>query len=327
MSVEHVLVAAIVLIIGFIAFNEVKNSIMQLSENRLSLFEVDESGYSVTLGVTAGEINPLSDFTFVYDAVNEEYSIVAYNNLTDKSVVIPKFYSDGKLITEISDYVFQAKGLTSVILPNSIRVIGNNSFYNNPLITSLVLPVGLHEIGSQAFANNGLTSIVIPNSVDTIGSYAFANNQLTTISIPDTIISYGLGPFNNNKMAQQLAFVYAKNNNGTANKQVIISYAGASSAVTIPSGTVSIDAYAFYNCRITSLVIPSSVTEIGDYAFNANLLTSVRFDGSVPLSLGSSIFGANAGLVSGTIDVPNDQLTAYQVKAISNFGVAVSAFY
>ncbi|CCY45238.1 putative uncharacterized protein [Clostridium sp. CAG:1193] len=48
-------------------------------------------------------------------------------------------------------------------------------------ITSVVIPSTVKSIGQSAFKNNKLTEVTIPSSVTSIGDWAFAGNQGITI--------------------------------------------------------------------------------------------------------------------------------------------------
>ena len=63
--------------------------------------------------------------------------------------------------------------LTSVILPDTLKVIGDDAFLDCFNLTCVELPDGLVSIGHRAFEETGLTSLVIPASVTEIGSEAF----------------------------------------------------------------------------------------------------------------------------------------------------------
>jgi hypothetical protein len=73
--------------------------------------------------------------------------------------------------------------LTSIILPDSLAVIGYCAFYNLFYLKSVVIPAGLTEIGLLAFGNcMALTSINIPAGVTVIGDRAFNGcSSLTTV--------------------------------------------------------------------------------------------------------------------------------------------------
>ena len=75
-------------------------------------------------------------------------------------------------------HILDKKGneITKVIIPDSIRKIGDYAFYNCTSLTSIVIPDSVTSIGSYAFYNcTSLTSITIPDSVTSIGYGAFYN--------------------------------------------------------------------------------------------------------------------------------------------------------
>ena len=85
-------------------------------------------------------------------------------------------------------------GITSVEIPNTVKIIGNSAFYDNKL-TSVTIPNSVTSIGKSAFSSNQLTNIIIPSSVTSIGSYAFSSNQLTSVTIPNNVTSIGTSAF------------------------------------------------------------------------------------------------------------------------------------
>jgi len=107
------------------------------------------------------------------------------------NVIIPASI-DGKPVTAIdyhygsSGETFWEKNLTSVIIPNSVTIIGDGSFGLNQL-TSVTIPDGVTYIGHDAFGWNQLTSVTIPDGVTYIGDNAFCWNQLTSVTIPDNV--------------------------------------------------------------------------------------------------------------------------------------------
>lgn len=78
---------------------------------------------------------------------------------------------------------------TKVVIPNSVKIIGDQAFYNCKGITSVVIPDSVKEIGRYAFNNCAeLESVTMANSVQKIGYCAFRDcRSLTALTIPDSV--------------------------------------------------------------------------------------------------------------------------------------------
>ena len=81
--------------------------------------------------------------------------------------------------TEIGFAAFDSAALlTTVTLPDSLRVIGYDGFVRTSLLTSINLPLGLTTLGSFSLAVSGLTSVVIPHTVTNWNSQVFAYSSV-----------------------------------------------------------------------------------------------------------------------------------------------------
>jgi len=90
--------------------------------------------------------------------------------------------------------IYRYKGIdTDVNIPpqiNGVPVIGieSGAFWKKGL-TSVIIPDTVTSIRSGAFSDNQLTSVTIPNSVTSIEDSAFRLNKLKNIVIPDSVTS------------------------------------------------------------------------------------------------------------------------------------------
>ena len=109
------------------------------------------------------------------------------NNYTGDLVIPKSIEHEGKTYTVSSiDSAFQnCSNLTSVELPNSLKVISPYSFYGCEGLTSIRLPDSLKIIGYSAFAGcTGLKSIEFPENLEHVRDKAFSNcSNLSTVFI------------------------------------------------------------------------------------------------------------------------------------------------
>lgn len=88
--------------------------------------------------------------------------------------------------------------LGSIILPNTLTVLGNECFMGCKALDSIVIPPLVTSIPKACFAMCGISSISIPEGVTTIGNQAFSMNgtwsserHLYSITYPSTVTTMG----------------------------------------------------------------------------------------------------------------------------------------
>lgn len=226
-----------------------------------------------------------SDFTYTWNSSLCGWTVTGYTNATNKSVVIPNERGDKAPIVAIKDSAFKSKALTSVVLPNALKSIGNQAFYGNQ-ITSLTIPSSVQTIGTYAFYSNQILSLVIPDSVTTLGDFSFYMNRLTTLTLSSNMTTIPKSAFGQN----QLTSVVIPNTVTLINDSAF--YANLLISVTIPGNVSTIGQFAFSNNKLTSVIIQDGVTTIGTGAFFNNEMTSLSMANSVE-SIGERAFNIN----------------------------------
>ena len=322
-KLESVIIPSKVSFIGQYAFFNTPVKTVTFGENAL-IYKIEQYAFSYT-----GELNEF----IIPKSVEEIQSYAFYQS----GIEIITFEHGAKL-TKIAAHAFASSGLISVTIPDSVNYIDDNAFrdclslqtvtfgaaknlqvhanaFYNTAISSLYIPANLEYVGEYAFiglenlkeyivadenpyykSNDGVLyekdskkliafpagkigAFEVPNSVETIGFGAFENTKIESVSFADDINLLTLG---------YRAFYNAKN---------LIS-------VSVPDSVISIDYYAFAECRnletvtfaednlltgiyegaflncisLKNIIIPDSIIEISDYAFyGCSSLTRLPF--------------------------------------------------
>lgn len=182
-------------------------------------------------------------------------------------------------ITTIGDCAFTGIGISTLIIPSTVTLIGNGAFAWSE-ITYVNLNEGLETISEKAFYECGLlTSITVPSTVKTMGSYVFANcEKLTSAVILDGTTSIGEYAFNE---CTSLTTVRLPKTI-TAIPAYMFAYCSALTTVHIQEGVTSIGNYAFRGIAATTVKLPSTLTTIGGGVFcKCENLTSIVIPNSV----------------------------------------------
>ncbi len=177
-------------------------------------------------------------------------------------------------VRKIPDGAFKnCESLISIILPDSVSVIGDYAFFGCPALESITIPSSVNNIGGYSFGHEDEGDVghdysyekfdvscynvkVInftgslfewydkqwfPGLVSSSYDLYIGDTKITDVVIPNYYTSLGDGLFF-----------------GCASLK----------SVEIPEGVTSIGLGAFYDCpALSSITIPSSLTDIGDNAF------------------------------------------------------------
>jgi len=136
-------------------------------------------------------------------------------------------------------------GCNNTTFPNTLSCIGNSSLCGTTL-TSVTIPNNVRIIGNYAFSYClGLTNVSIPDSLISIGAYAFANcSSLSSVNIPKSLTSIGEDAF---YYCNNLTSVIIPNKITNIKSQT---FCGCSSltSLTIPQSVINIGDFALCSC-------------------------------------------------------------------------------
>ena len=148
---------------------------------------VSAKGYnsktSTAVNVIEGELlGQYGYFSWEIQSCSWRMEINSYDSAGGSIVNIPAQINNRPVIViggkhnENDEYIpaFAGKQLTSVVIPDSVTIIGHLAFDDN-LLTSVIIPDSVTTIHNWAFADNHLTEITIGKNV-WVGADSFGNN-------------------------------------------------------------------------------------------------------------------------------------------------------
>ncbi len=272
-----------------------------------SLAVLDEGDYTVRLRSVGGKQNDdYSDWTkglefhkeyesgLIYTLINgnTEYEVTKVGRATG-DLVIEDTYR-GKPVTAIASSAFRSAGsrLTSVVIGNNVRTIGESAFYNCTGLKTVKIPDSVVSIGESAFQNcTALETVEMSDSVLALPNYVFAHcTALKALNFPASLVSIGDSAFTTCTSLTALDFPaslvsigeYAFNENDSVTE------------VTFGENIETVSYYAFYGCdALAEIHFPDSLAEgaslaLGNYAFAAckSLTDVVLPDGAESIGAG-----------------------------------------
>ena len=210
------------------------------------------------------------------------------------NVVIPESYN-GINVTEIAEGAFDSqKTLKSVVIPNTVKYIRSDAFYNCSLLTEIVIPdsveviyadafwgcsslrrviIGenskLRSIGKTAFHGCGeLTSITLPRDLKTIGERAFLSCHKLVEVINRSSVKIISGSEENGGIGEDILKIHSgeteiKEKDGYlfythGGVNYLISYVGDKTSLTLPD-TFNGESYKIYKYAFNE---KTDITEI-----------------------------------------------------------------
>ena len=169
-------------------------------------------------------------------------------------------------VERIEARAFRGTGIIRVVLPTTLRYLGESAFANCGSLESVVFQSDLESVPADLFNGcSSLSEVQIPDSVTEIGARAFAGTAISSLTIGRNVRTIGEAAFMN--CAQLTSLTFAADAN-----------------------LVEIGDYAFYGAYISELVLPDSVTTLGAYAFaNCPILRDVTISASLE-NMGEGVF-------------------------------------
>ncbi len=166
---------------------------------------------------------PETNYEYYFIPESSSAEVISYNP-EEKEIVIPETVAyDGKTYNVEAMWGYYYGSVTSITVPNSIRIMSETTFSNCPSLNSITIPKNIAILKGFRFCKN-LRNIHYLSGIDslmTIDKYAFKQSKFPVCVIPDNVISIGYA-----------AFSICKNLH----------------TITIPTSVKKIEKFAFYRC-------------------------------------------------------------------------------
>eukprot|EP00035_Acanthoeca_spectabilis_P037551 m.45953 g.45953 ORF g.45953 m.45953 type:complete len:937 (+) comp8701_c0_seq1:353-3163(+) len=262
---------------------------------------------------------PNSLATIGFDAFNGCTNLVSIERAGSTPTGMGGDGGSGSRVNALPDSVlrirgssFMETGLPSIVIPNSVTLVGDDAFLSCPSLTNVTLGNSVATIGNSAFFNcTSLRNIAIPDSATSVRGSAFGRcSSLRTIlvgrQVPQLDNSFC---FNCNALT---SVTIQPTSVLTRIGRSAFENCGALTAIALPDTLQSIDNAAFDDVGLTSLRIPDSVTALGTaILFRAASLTTVTIGNGVTLiptstfeqcgSLASVVFPSGLTSIAGGV--------------------------
>lgn len=213
-------------------------------------------------------------------------------------LIIPEKY-DGYTVSAIGyQCLCKNNDIESVIVPNCIQTIGQQTFYQCRNLTSVSLTDGLKKIETSAFAGCNLDGLTLPASLTKVGADAFAEN----ISLTDAVIlgktEFDSGTF---RGCKNLVAVSFKNSIRELPANMFSSCKKLQN-VTLPNELRTLGSRFFMGCVLLDKVkLPDTVMTIGSECFEGcTALGAIEIPGGVT-ELASQLFDGCTSLTKVTL--------------------------
>lgn len=142
------------------------------------------------------KVAPESDFEFKLSEDGTFIKLTKYNGNAEH-LVIPETIQG--VPVEVIGMAFggcENNKMKSVVIPSSVKVIGNNAFGGYASLEEVTLPEKLLRIDGEAFSRcESLEKVTLPEELLYIEAYAFSNTGLTSVTLPKSLEYMGKGAF------------------------------------------------------------------------------------------------------------------------------------
>ena len=196
-----------------------------------------------------------------------ELKLVGMGSCTDEIVVIPEYQGSLKVVSIERKAFLNNRKITAVIIPDSVKIIGEEAFKGCTKLTSVIIGDGVETISKSAFSGcENIATVEMGSGVKTIGQSAFSScESLAAITIPKSVTKIDMSAFSRCKA---LTTVTIPNNPGLKLDTNLFAMCSSLHTVVIENGIETVPNSTFYKCTsLVDITLPNTLKVIGIEAF------------------------------------------------------------
>ncbi len=236
-------------------------------------------------------ITSIGENAFAYSGLKslvlpEHVQTLGYGMLSNtegvKEIVIPASVTRMSKIDSIhrTSSALEYSGLEKVIFESGTQNINDGALGAATKVKEVILPNTIKSIGNMAFSNTALTELVLPDKLESIGYGILSGNSgVKKLVVPSTVTTF-----------QQ--YVYKDTENNT--KQGLLTGSSVEELI-FEEGIKTMGTHTCVNCKtISKVTIPNTITEVGKDSFlGCTALESISLPESIT-SIGENAFAQSA---------------------------------
>lgn len=234
------------------------------------IFEYDFSSKGATLVAYNGDMEEVvleekpirmkkekKEVTVTEEVTNKDGTVTTVEKTVEETVIVPTEYE----LVEIDSGVFMGnETVKKIVIPDTVKSIGEACFQNCTALEEVVLPANLEEIQTLTFHGcSALKTLNIPEKVETIGLFAFGDYFSKT-------------PW----------YEGLKEESVIVGDGVLLKYNGYASSVSYGEEVKKVAYYAFLDTPVKTVKFAESVEEI-------DVLATYHTDATILLPKNSSL--------------------------------------
>ncbi len=285
--------------------------------NEVEFSGAEEIGYAAfkdcswldTVKLMFDSIKIIEPYTF-YNCDIEEISLPNVERIGEKAFMNSYFLRRVTLsdyMTDIGEYAFSETDITTIKIPEGIKVIRERAFSGCSWLSTIVLPTTIEEIEPYAFVNCDNPTIENTEYITKLNSYSFYGSNISAYDFNPEIKEIPSYCFSGAEFDELVIPSTIEKIGKNAFESCLTPTTSDVNSIIISEGVKEIGVYCFNKCGQYSLTLPSTLEEIPEDAFAHATIANLV----IPEGVKYIREGAFALLKAETLTIPESLVNGY----------------